>query len=123
MSSLEESFEAACANGKIPGAGLVATDKTESFTYSKAFGFHSLEEGKMKRLETDAMMSIASCTKLITTIAALQLVERGLIGLDNDVAVVLPELVKLDILTGIDSGKGILKEREIRSPCGMSYIN
>jgi hypothetical protein len=28
MPSLEESFEAACNNGKIPGAVLVATDKT-----------------------------------------------------------------------------------------------
>jgi hypothetical protein len=28
MQSLEEAFETACSNGKIPGAVLLATDKT-----------------------------------------------------------------------------------------------
>jgi CubicO group peptidase (beta-lactamase class C family) len=65
-------------------------------------------------LEIDTMMAIASCTKLITTIAALQCVERGQIGLDDDVAGFLPELARLEILTGMDSatGKPMLKKRE-----------
>lgn len=53
-------------------------------------------------LEVDATFGIASCTKLMTTVAALQCVERGLITLDEDVTRVLPELGKVDILTGLD---------------------
>lgn len=49
------------------------------------------------------MFLIASCTKLMTSISALQCVEKGLVQLDDDVAKHLPELAELDILTGFDS--------------------
>lgn len=45
---------------------------------------------------------MAACTQLMTTIAALQCVERGLLVLDGDVTGVLPELRQTDILTGFD---------------------
>jgi CubicO group peptidase (beta-lactamase class C family) len=85
-----------------------------SFTYAKAFGFKSLEEGQERPLEKDAVMALASCTKLVTTIAALQCVERGLVGLDDDVAGTLPELARQEILTGMDPALGtpILKRRK-----------
>ncbi|KAF2796695.1 beta-lactamase [Melanomma pulvis-pyrius CBS 109.77] len=111
MQYLEDSFQSACANGKIPGAVLAATNKAGSFMYTKAFGFRSLKKGEKSPLHTDAIMTLASCTKLITTIAVLQLVEHGQVSLDDDVAATLPELAKLDILTGVKDGKGVLKKR------------
>jgi CubicO group peptidase (beta-lactamase class C family) len=64
-------------------------------------------------LEEDAIMLIASCTKLITTIVVLQCVERDLIGLDDDLATILPELAELEVLTGIDNkGAPELKKRK-----------
>jgi len=39
----------------------------------------------------------------MTSISALQCVEKGLVQLDDDVAKHLPELAELDILTGFDS--------------------
>lgn len=48
------------------------------------------------------MMWYASCTKLITSIAAMQCVERGLLKLDDDVSEILPELKGLQILTGFE---------------------
>lgn len=50
----------------------------------------------------DATMWIASCTKMMTTVAAMQCVERGLLSLDADVSEILPELKGLEILTGFD---------------------
>jgi CubicO group peptidase (beta-lactamase class C family) len=41
---------------------------------------------------------IASMTKLVTSIAAMQLVERGLIGLDDTLSLLLPEMAKIPIL-------------------------
>ncbi|KAI4256415.1 MAG: hypothetical protein LQ352_002091 [Teloschistes flavicans] len=41
----------------------------------------------------------------MTSIAALQLVERGQVGLDDAVSSVLPELADPDILTGFEDGK------------------
>src|SRR5258708_733404 len=42
---------------------------------------------------------IYSMTKIVTSIAALQLVEKGLIKLDDDLSAVLPEMTKIPILT------------------------
>jgi methyl acetate hydrolase len=49
----------------------------------------------------------------MTSIAAMQCVERGLIGLDDDVAELLPEVGQMGILTGFDAaGKPMLKKRQ-----------
>lgn len=42
---------------------------------------------------------MASCTKLMTGIAILQCVERGLFDLDEDVARLLPELKNVEIIS------------------------
>ena len=62
----------------------------------------------------DTIMLIASCTKLMTSIAALQCVERGLVTLDTDVAEILPELAAQGVLTGFDeaTGEPIINKRQ-----------
>lgn len=54
----------------------------------------------------DSTFIMASCTKLMASIAALQCVERGQIGLDDDASTVLPELKGLQILTGFNKTSG-----------------
>lgn len=63
-------------------------------------------------------MKVASCTKLITSIAAMQCVERGLIGLDDSVFPHLPELAALEIVTSPDEGKTL----EYAKPKGFITI-
>ncbi|KAL6406112.1 beta-lactamase [Ilyonectria robusta] len=111
MQSLEEKFTTAIAQGKIPGTILMATNKTGSFRYSRAFGPRSLH-GTEEALKLDALLVFASFTKLITTIAALQLVERGKWTLDDNVFDVLPELERLPILTKMKGGAPVLTKRE-----------
>ena len=61
----------------------------------------------------DTIMWTASCTKLLTTIAALQCVEKGLVALDDDTAALLPELAEQKIVTGFEEGgKPVLVERK-----------
>jgi CubicO group peptidase (beta-lactamase class C family) len=62
----------------------------------------------------DATFILASCTKLMTTIAALQCVERGQIGLDDPVSVILPELKEKEIITGFNDG-GSLTYRKAKN--------
>ncbi|KAK0755658.1 hypothetical protein N5P37_011793 [Trichoderma harzianum] len=111
MPSLEESFTTAIAEGKIPGTVLMATNETGTFQYSKAFGPSSLH-GIQNDLKLDAVFILASFTKLITTIAALQLVERGKWTLDENVFDILPELETLPVLTQMKEGRAVLKKRE-----------
>ena len=57
-------------------------------------------------------MWIASFTKLMTTIAILQCIEKEKLSLDTDVTSILHELSDLKILTGFDeSGEPTLKEK------------
>lgn len=63
----------------------------------------------------DTVMWTASCTKFMTTIAALQCVERGLVALDEDTGEVLGELAGQKILSGFEDGDGgqpVLVERK-----------
>lgn len=80
-----------------------------NFRYSHAVGLLSSNPDRTPSapLTPDTVLTIASCTKLFTAIAALQCVEQGLLTLDGDVAVpgLLPELADLDILEGWDEEK------------------
>ncbi len=56
---------------------------------------------------------LASQTKLMASISALQVVEKGLIGLDDDVAGTLPDLCEQPIIKGFDDkDEPILVKRE-----------
>jgi CubicO group peptidase (beta-lactamase class C family) len=63
---------------------------------------------------------IASCTKLITAIAALQLKERGLITLDEPLDHHLPELAAQPIITQTHDGK--LEYRQATIPITLRHL-
>jgi len=96
---MEAGFDDACASDAIPGAVLCATNASGSFSYARGFGV----DPNTGPLHPDSILLLASCTKLLTSIAALQCVERGLIGLDDDTAGLLPELAALPVLASFDA--------------------
>ncbi|MCJ1478269.1 hypothetical protein MMC13_006946 [Lambiella insularis] len=103
MGNFDEELKTAANPGpgrKIPGAVLLAADRSGQILYHKVEGFTSLDDSVATPLTADSTFCIASCTKLLTTICALQCVEKGLLALDDDVSTVLPELETRDILTG-----------------------
>jgi CubicO group peptidase (beta-lactamase class C family) len=70
---------------------------TGEIFYEKASGYDS-KEPDAQPLKQDAIMWIASCTKLLASICALQCVERGQITLDEPVSTYLPELKAPEIV-------------------------
>ena len=72
-----------------------------SFQYHYATGLQNYGVDE-KPIQEDAVLMLASCTKLLTSIAALQAVEQGIIGLDDDVRKHIPELGSHGILEGFD---------------------
>lgn len=79
----------------------------------------SLEDGAAD-VDLDAVFLLASSTKLLTAVAALQVVERGLVGLEDDVATLLPELGEQPVLRGFDGDdKPILEDRKV--PITLTY--
>jgi CubicO group peptidase (beta-lactamase class C family) len=109
MASLEEQFQAACAVREIPSVVLIASGAGGKFQYQKAFG----QKSPTEEMRLDTTFIMASCTKLLTSIAALQCVERGQIALDVDLAPVIPEFKDIEVLTGFtDAGEPVLKRAE-----------
>ena len=68
-------------------AGLVGNRNGELFSST----FELIENKDKVAERRDVIINIASMTKLITTIAVLQLVEQGKIDLDKEINVYLPE--------------------------------
>jgi CubicO group peptidase (beta-lactamase class C family) len=66
----------------------------------------------------DTTMWTASCTKLMTAISMMQCIEKGLLDLDADVSIILPEWKDARLLKGFEEGTGkpIIKKARIRSP-------
>lgn len=76
--------------------------------FAKAF---STEKGTS--YSPDVVMEVASMTKLPTSIAALQIVEKGLVTLDEDVSHLIPSFAKQGILTSVaDDGTPTVRERQ-----------
>jgi CubicO group peptidase (beta-lactamase class C family) len=82
--------------------GVVAMASTEhSIIYQGAFGARAM--GAAARMSADTVFSIASMTKLLTSVAAMQLVERGRLKLDEPAARVDPTLGSPQVLDGFDA--------------------
>jgi CubicO group peptidase (beta-lactamase class C family) len=73
--------------------------------YSDAKGVASLREGSTRPFQLDTICVLASMTKLMTAVAALQCVEAGLTTLDEDVSKHLPDIGKYGVITGFDDAK------------------
>jgi CubicO group peptidase (beta-lactamase class C family) len=73
-----------------------------------AYGLRDHE--RQRPLQGDTIFRLYSNTKLITAVAALQLVERGLLDVDAPLAAYLPELAQLQVYAGnpeADHGKEV----------------
>jgi len=90
-------------------------DSAGTFEYSHATGKTSVEhEDGATHIKDDAIFLLASQTKLLTAVAALQIVERGLLAFDDNVEELLPELAGQQVLTGFDADdKPVLEERTV----------
>jgi CubicO group peptidase (beta-lactamase class C family) len=73
--------------------------------YNKSFGKASLKEGLDDAFTPSTVCAMASMTKLMTAVAALQCVEQGTLDLDKDARPLLPEMGKHGIITGFDDDK------------------
>ncbi|KAJ5620181.1 hypothetical protein N7510_004165 [Penicillium lagena] len=108
---IESSFQAAIDAGKINGGVICATDAEGRFVYDKAIGERTLLSGEKRPQQLDDVLFLASATKLITAIAALQCVDDGLLSLTGDLSSVAPELAAKQVITGFsDDGETPLLE-------------
>jgi CubicO group peptidase (beta-lactamase class C family) len=85
---------------KLLAASFVVVDKN-GILYQNAAGRLDFPPSS-DPYTTSSMSWVASMTKLITATCLLQLVERGLVGLDEDLRPKVPQLAEMQILRGFD---------------------
>ena len=73
-------------------------------------------------MRTDAIFRIASMTKPVTSVAAMQLVERGLIDLDVAAADYLPELGQALVVDEFDTENSTYTLRPPRTPITLRHL-
>ncbi|KAI1809682.1 beta-lactamase/transpeptidase-like protein [Poronia punctata] len=98
-------------DNKIPGATISIIDKqgNDLFTYSAG----KTGQNSSESMTPENIFWIASCSKMITSLACMQLVERGVLRLDDAEQLegkFLPELKNVKVLK--KDGSGSLEEKK-----------
>jgi methyl acetate hydrolase len=118
LQQIDEVLKKATDRGDVPGVVAMAATR-EGPVYQGAFGMRALPDGPA--MTADTVFWIASMTKAITSTAAMQLVEKGKLSLDNPIAEVLPELAAPQVLEGFDAA-GEPKLRPARRPITLRHL-
>ena len=103
---------------EVPGVvAMAATDK--GLLYEGAFGLRALDQSTPMTLDT--VFRIASMTKAITSVAAMQLVEQGKLKVEEPVPNIDPGLSSPQVLEGFDAA-GAPKLRPAKRPITLRHL-
>jgi methyl acetate hydrolase len=111
---VDDVLQAAVDSGDVPCVVAMAGDR-DGVIYEGAAGERA--PGSGEPVGPDTTFRIASMTKMVATVAALQLVERGTLDLDDDVETYLPEFGELEVLEGFDGDTP-----RLRAPAGKATV-
>jgi len=118
LPSIDKVLRSATEAGYLPGVVAAAATR-EGPIYQGAAGKRALPAGP--DMTVDSVFWIASMTKAVTSTAAMQLVERGKLQLDQPIGEVLPELTSPRVLEGFDAA-GEPKLRLAKRPITLRHL-
>ena len=111
MRSIDRILEEAVAQGRMPGAVCIAADRS-AIIHASAHGRRA-PGGPAMTLDT--VFRLFSMTKAVASVAAMRLVEEGRIDLDGPVADFRPEFDALQVLTGFDGDRPLMRAPAARA--------
>jgi len=96
LARIERVMKEQIGKGIFPGAVTLVARRGQ-VVHFEAYGF--LDSAKMKPMTKDAIFRLASMTKPIVTVAAMMMVEQGILKLNDPISSWLPELKDLKVET------------------------
>jgi len=99
-SRIADGLRQAAESGDVPGV-VAAAATADGVIFEGGFGKRDLTTGAP--MTADTVVWIASMTKAVTSACAMQLVERGRLSLEGDIAAILPQLRHVQVLEGFDA--------------------
>ena len=118
------------ADGKLPGAVVMVARKGK-IIYSDAIGFQ--DKGENTPMKLDSIFRIYSMTKPLASVAAMMLVEDGVIQLTDPIAKFLPAFKDMKVsvahtgedgkvtYTNVPAAKPIIVQDLLRHSAGLAY--
>jgi len=116
---IDQRLHQAVADKMVPGVVAIALDR-KRVLYRGAFGVADADSGRP--LTAQALFRIASMTKPVTSVAAMQLIEAGQFGLDDPVAKYLPGFAELSVFDAFDAASGDYRLRPARRPVTVRHL-
>lgn len=98
-SSIDAVLQDAVSSGAVPNVVAVAADRNGTI-YEAAVGPRAV--GQDEPVGAESLFRIASMTKMVVTVAALQQLELGNIDLDAPVEQYCPQFADVEVLDGFD---------------------
>jgi methyl acetate hydrolase len=117
--AIDAALSAAVERKDVPGVVALITDRRRVL-YQGASGVADVSTGRA--LTADAVFRIASMTKPITSLAAMQLIEQGRFGLDDPVEKHLPEFANLKVFESFDPATGAYRLRAASRPPTVRHV-
>ncbi len=111
-------LQRAANSGAVPGVVALVANR-DGVLYEGGFGRRTL--GQDAAMTPDTVGLIASMTKAITSVAAMQLVEQGKLDLDSPASKWLPELGEVQVLEGFDAA-GQPSTRPPKRPITLKHL-
>ncbi len=128
LADIAKTLKGDIARGQIPGA-VLAVARHGKLAYFEAFGFRDKAAGAP--MTTDAIFNIASMTKPMTAVAALQLYEQGKLLMEeplakyfpkfSDMKVAVLDATKETIVDKVPAVRKITVQDLFRHTNGLSY--
>jgi methyl acetate hydrolase len=112
--SVDAVLQGAVDSGAVPNVAAIAADR-EGIVYEGAAG--PRVAGESDPVTVDTHFRVMSMTKMVATVAALQLMERGQLDLDAPVERYRPEWADLQVLEGFDGD-----EPRLRPPASKATV-
>jgi len=119
---IDASLRAAVGAQEVPGVVAMAATEHGIF-YEGVFGSRRLSSGPAKEaaMTRDTVFRIASMVKLITSVAAMRLVEQGKLSLEGPVPEIDPAIADPQVLDGFDA-KGAPLLRPPKRPIALRHL-
>jgi methyl acetate hydrolase len=117
--ALSQFFTDVIARGDVPGivAIVVSPDKV---LYHEAFG--KMNAARNTPMVKDTIFRIASMTKAVTSVGVMQLVEKGKVGLDDQVSKHLPRLASPQVFSKVDEETGTYETKPATRPITIRQL-
>jgi len=117
--ALDRVLRGAVERKEVTGVSALVVDRTRVL-YEGMHGTAGFADGRP--IAADTLFYIASMTKPVTSLAAMQLIEQGRFTLDDPVEKYRPEFAGLQVFDSFDSATGDYKLRPAARPVTVRHL-